>query len=85
MNVTMRGEEVVHDDKVNLLPVRKLDAMQAVKARDECVRVLLDVLVVILEDRPEELVLAVSDRLDDEAVVAREVEEGTALAGRAEL
>jgi len=38
--------------------------------------VALDVLVVILEYRTEELVLGVTDRFDDETVVAREVEKG---------
>jgi hypothetical protein len=41
--------------------------------------------VVVLQDREQELVLAVPDRLDDEAVVARKVEERARLARRAEL
>jgi hypothetical protein len=85
VNVAMRREEVVHDNEVNLLPMRQLDAMQSVKPRDERMRVLLDVLVVVLEDGAEELVLAVPDGLDDEAVVAGEVEERAALAGGAEF
>lgn len=85
MDVAVRREEVVHDDKVDLLAVRELDAVEAVESREERVRIVLDVLVVLLEDAPEELVLRVPDRLDDEAVVAREVEERARLAGRAEL
>ena len=48
-------------------------------------RVGADVLVVGLEDLEQKFVLGVADRLDDEAIVAREVEEGARLAGRAEL
>ena len=48
-------------------------------------RVALDVRVVLGEDAAEEFVLGVVDGLDDEAVVAREVEERAGLAGRAEL
>ena len=38
-------------------------------------RVLLDVVVVLPQDSPKKLVLVVMDRLDDEPIVAREVEE----------
>jgi hypothetical protein len=70
---------------VNLAPVRQLHAVQAIEAREERVRVGLEVHVVVLQDREQELVLAVPDRLDDEAVVARKVEERARLARRAEL
>ena len=59
--------------------------MQAVEATEQRVRVGADVLVVGLEDLEQKFVLGVADRLDDEAIVAREVEEGARLAGRAEL
>lgn len=85
MNVAMRRKEVVHDDEMDLLAARELDAMEAVEAGEEGVGVLLDVLVVLLEDAPEELVLGMSDRLDDEPVVAREVEERPRFARRAEF
>lgn len=81
----MRRKEVVHDDKVNLATSRQLDAVQAIEARQERVRVLLHVLVVVLQDLAQELVLRVADRFDDEAVVAREVEERAALARRPEF
>ena len=45
----------------------------------------LHVLVVLLQYPSEELVFRVVDRLDDEAVVAREVEERARLSGRAEF
>ena len=45
----------------------------------------LDVRMILGKDAAEELVLGVVDGLDDEAVVARKVEERAGLAGRAEL
>ena len=42
-------------------------------------------LIVVLEYPAEVFMFGVVDGLDDEAVVAREVEEGAGLAGRAEL
>ena len=45
-------------------------------------RIVAHVLVVLLQYSSEEFVLGVMDRLDDEAVVAREVEKGTGFAGR---
>ena len=44
-----------------------------------------DVGVIVLQDRAQEAVLGVADRLDDVAVVARKVEEGARLARRTEL
>lgn len=70
MNITVRREKVVHDDEVDLFASRELDSVQAVETRQEGMRVLLDVLVVVLQDRAQELVLRVPDRLDDEAVIA---------------
>lgn len=83
--VLVRGEEVVHDDEVDLAAVGKLHAVEAVEAREQRVRVTLHVLVVLPEDSPEELVLIVVDRLDDEAVVARKVEERSRLSRRPKL
>ena len=81
----MWREKVIHDDEVDLTTMRELHAMEAVKAGDKSVRVVLHVLVVLLE-LPEQVgVLAVVDRLDDEPVVAREVEERSRLARRAKL
>jgi hypothetical protein len=81
----MRRGKIVHDDEVDLFASRELDSVEAVESRQEGVRVLLDVLVVVLQDRAQELVLRVPDRLDDEAVVARKVEERPALARRTEF
>lgn len=39
VNITMRREEVIHDHKVNLAPVRKLDAVQAIESREQRMRV----------------------------------------------
>lgn len=82
MDVLVWGEEVVHDHEVDLAPAGKLDTMKAVESRDECMRVTLDMLIVLLENPSEELVLVVVDRLDDEPVVPREVEERSGLARR---
>lgn len=48
-------------------------------------RVILDVLVILRQDLAEELVLGVMDGLDNEPVVAREIEERPRLAWRTEL
>lgn len=85
VNIAMGWEEVVHDDEVDLAPVRELDTVQAVESAEQCMRVCLDMVIVQREDRPEEFVLVVVDRLDDETIVSREVEEGPRLAGRAQL
>ena len=59
--------------------------MKAVEAGEQRVRVALDVFVVLTEDAAEEFVFIVMDGLDDEAIVAREMEERARLAGRAKL
>ena len=85
VDVLVRGEEVVHDHEVDFASVGKLDAVEAVEARDERVWIVLHMLVVLLQDLPQVLVLGMMDGLDDEAVVAREVEERSRLARRAKL
>ena len=65
--------------------MRELHPVQAIEPRQQGMRVALDVRMVGFEDVAEELVLGVVDGLDDEAVVAREVEEAARLARRAEL
>ncbi len=59
--------------------------MKAVESGEESLRVVLDVVVVLLQDPQQELVLAVTDGLYYEAIVAREVKERPRLAGRAKL
>lgn len=81
----MRREEVVHDDEMDLPPPRQLDPMQPIKPTQQRMRVLLDVLVILLQDLPKKLVFRVVDGLDDEAVVAAEIEERARLARRAEF
>jgi hypothetical protein len=85
VNVLVQREEVVHDQEMDLLSARELHAVQAVEARDERVGVVHDVLVVCRQHAPQELVFGVVDRLDNEPVVPREVEETATLPGRAEL
>lgn len=48
-------------------------------------RVVLHMYMIVLEDRADELVFRVVDGLDDEPVVAREVEEGAGFSGGAEF
>jgi hypothetical protein len=81
----MWREQVVHNDKVNLATARQLDPMETVEPRHERMRVVLDVRMVIFEDRPEVLVFGVVNGLDDEAVVSRKVEEGSRLSWRSEF
>jgi hypothetical protein len=85
VDIAMRRKKVVHDDKVDLLSPGELDTMKTVETGKQGMGVLLDVLVILLEDAPEKLVLRVANRLDDEPVVSREVEERARLARRAEL
>lgn len=53
--------------------------MKTVEPREERVGVADDVGVVLGEDLPQELVLRVADRLDDEAIVPRKVEKRSRL------
>jgi hypothetical protein len=85
VDIAMWREQIVHDDKVNLATAWQLDPMQAVEPRHERMRIVLDVCMVVLKDRPEVLVFGVMDRLDDETVVPREVEEGSRLSWRPEF
>lgn len=81
VDIAMRWEEVVHDDEVDLLPVRHLDAMQAVEPGQQRMRVGLQMGVVLFQHPAEELVFAMMKGLDDEPVVSREVEERAGFAG----
>lgn len=81
----MRREEVVHDDKVDLVTAGKFNSVQAIKSREKRVRVALDMCVIVFEDREEELVFRVADGLDDETIVSGKVKEGAGFAGGSEL
>ena len=70
---------------MDLPPPRQFHAMQTVEPRQQRVRVLLDVRMIQREYAPEELVLVVVDRLDDEAVVPREIKERAGFARGAEF
>jgi hypothetical protein len=70
---------------MDLASIGYLYAMQAVKLGKKRVRVLLNVVVVVLQYLPEELVLGMVDSFDNVLVVAGEIEKAAALAGRAEL
>lgn len=60
---------------MDLAPSGQLDSMKTVESGKEGMGVGPDVLIVIFEDRSEEFVLRMRDSLDDESVVAREIEE----------
>jgi hypothetical protein len=85
VNIAVRREKVVHDEKVDFSPSRQLDSMEAVESAEEGMWVLLDVLVIVLEYLAQELVFGMVDRLDDETVVPRKVKEGTRFAGGPEF
>jgi hypothetical protein len=65
----MGQEQVIHDHEMDLLP-------QPIETQQQCVWIVLHMLVVVFQDGEEEFVLRVPDGFDDEAVVVGEVEEG---------
>lgn len=81
----MRRKQVVHDDEVNFSPVRNLNSVETVKLTEKCVRILLDVGIIVSEDFAEEFVFSVMNGFDDVFVVSREIEEAARFAGRAKL
>jgi hypothetical protein len=85
VDVAVRREEVVHDDKVDLAPPRQLDAVEAIETGQQGVRVGFDMFMIVLEDGSKELVLRVRNGFDDKPIVAREVEERAGLSGGAEF
>lgn len=64
---------------MDLASIGYLDAVKAVELREKCIRVFLDMIIVVFKNFPEELVLCVMDRLDNIFVVPREIEETTTL------
>lgn len=81
----MRWEDVVHYDEVDFATAGKLDTVEAVKPREERMWVRFDMGVVRWQDAQKEGMFGMVDGLDNEAVVAREVEERTGLSGRSKL
>ncbi len=70
VDVAMRRKQVVHHHKVSFFAVGDLDPMQAVELRQERIGIVLNVPVVVMQNAPQHLMLAVVDRLDDVLVVA---------------
>jgi len=66
---------------MNLASIGYLYAMQAVKLREKCIWVFLNVVVVIFQYFAKKFMFGVMDSLDDVLVVSREIEEATAFAG----
>jgi hypothetical protein len=81
----MRGEEVVHDNKMDLASIGYLNAVKPVELGQESVGVFLDMVIILLENFAEKLMFAVMNGLDDVLVVSRKVEEASTLAGRPKL
>jgi hypothetical protein len=81
----MRWEQIIHDDKMDLASVGYLYAMQAVELGKKSVGEFGNVVVVVPQDLAKKLVFGVVYGFDDVLVVAGEIEEAAALAGRAEL
>jgi hypothetical protein len=71
----MGWKEIIHDDEMDLSASGQFDTMQTVETREEGMWISLDVFMIIFQDRSEELVFGMSDSLDNESVVSREVEE----------
>ena len=65
---------VIHNHEIDLPPPGQLHAVQSIEVRQQCVRVVLHVHVVVFQDGEEEFVPRVLDGFDDEAVIAGEVE-----------
>jgi hypothetical protein len=82
VDVPVRGEEVVHDNKVDLAAAWELYSVKAVESRKQRVRVVFHVVVVVFENREQELVFRVVDGFNDEAIVSGKVKEGAGFAGR---
>jgi hypothetical protein len=75
MDILVGREEVVHDDEMDLPTTGKLHSVEPVKSADEGMRVVLDVRIILFEDLEQEFMFRVPDGLDNESVVAGEVEE----------
>lgn len=51
MDILMRREKIVHDYEVYFPAPRQLHTMQTIEPREKCVRVVLDVKVIVLQNR----------------------------------
>lgn len=56
--------------------------MKPIELGDKCVRIVLDMFIVLAKDLPQKLMFGVVDGLDDVLVVSREVEEASTLSWR---
>ena len=77
MHIAMRREQVVHDDEMDLPPMRQLNPMQPIKPTQQRMRIRLDMLMIILQYPPQELMLRMPYSLDDEPIVPTKVKEGS--------
>lgn len=85
MDIPVRREQVVHHHEVDFAAVGDFHTVKTVKLRKQRVGILPNMVVVILEDPPEELVLGMVDGLDDVLIVSRKIEKASTLAGRSQF
>mmetsp|Transcript_15687 Transcript_15687/g.51469 ORF Transcript_15687/g.51469 Transcript_15687/m.51469 type:complete len:476 (-) Transcript_15687:476-1903(-) len=85
VHVGVGAQEIAHHHEAHLGTFVRLDAVQPEKLCQERVAVLRHVLVVSREERSQVLHFVLAHRLDDEAVVVREVEDSAALSRRRNL
>jgi len=71
----MGWEQVVHDDEMNLSPVRNLNSVETIELTEKCVGIFLNVGIIVSENFAKKFVFGVMNGLDDVFVVAREIEE----------
>lgn len=81
----MRRKQIVHNDKVDLSATGELDSVQSIESAQQSMRIVLDKLVVFFEDGTQELVLRVTDRLDDESIIPRKIEKRAGFTRRTQL
>ena len=70
---------------MNLPPPRQFHTMQPIESRQKGMWILLNILVIFLQYTPQELMFGMSDRLDDEAIISRKVEERTRFTRRTQF
>lgn len=81
MYVTMWGEEVVHDNEVDLPTIGYFDPVEPVELGQQRIRILVDMGIVFAQDLPEQFMFGVMYGFDDVFVVTREVEEAPTFSG----
>ena len=76
MNIFVGRKDIVHDDEMDLATMRKFYSVKTVESTEQGVRILDDMFVVVLQDGTETIEFGGVDGVDDESIIAGEVEEG---------